>query len=68
MSVQHCRAYGSRAPVLRRFGYNAVGRGPRFWAAINRVSPALASAGRLAMVIHTNALHENKTFTHSVVI
>ena len=68
----------SRASLLRGFGYNAVGRGPRFSAARGEMVelPAIVYRRRwlrpgdllIAMVIHTNALHVNKTFTHSVVI
>ena len=69
----------SRASLLRGFGYNAVGRGPRFSVARGEIVGLPSSIvfrqrwlrpGDLliAMVIHTNALHVNKTFTHSVVI
>ena len=70
--------YYSRAPLLPGFGYNAVGRGPQFSAARGEMVglPSIVFRRRwlhpgdllIAMVIHTNALHMNKTFTHSVVI
>ena len=55
-----------------------VGRGPRFSAARGEMVGLPSIVFRwhwlrpgdllIAMVIHTNALHMNKTFTHSVVI